>query len=88
MPLMDSEEERLRAHLQEVVLYFRKRLADWELYGERSQKQNQWLIDRNRELTARVAELEEQLREVVRKVEPHNRQLFQSHRRNDIKKGK
>jgi chromosome segregation ATPase len=86
MPVMDSEEEKLRAHLQEVVIYFRKRLADWEMYGKRSQAQAQRLIDRNRELTARVAELEGQLREVVRKAEPHNRQLFQS--RNDIKKGK
>jgi chromosome segregation ATPase len=86
MPLMDSEEEKLRAHLQEVVIHFRKQLADWEMYGKRSQEQAQRLIDRNQELTARVAELEGQLRKVVCKVEPHNRQLFQS--RNGIKKGK
>jgi chromosome segregation ATPase len=86
MPLMDSEEEKLRTRLQEVVTYFRKRLADWEAYGIRSQEQAQRLIDRNRELTARIAELEEQLREVVRKVEPHNRQLFQS--RGGINKSK
>jgi len=86
MPLMDSEVEKLRAHLQEVVIQFRKRIAEWEMYGLRSQEQAQRLIDRNRELTAKVAELEEQLCEVVRRVEPRNRQLFQS--RNGIKKGK
>ena len=86
MPLMDSEEEKLRAHLEEVVIYFRKRLADWEAYGTRSQEKAQRLIDKNRELTAKVAELEGQLREVVRRVEPRNRQQFQS--RNGIKKGK
>jgi chromosome segregation ATPase len=83
---MDSEEEKLRAHLQEVVIHFRKRLADWEMYGKRSQEQAQRLIDKNRELTAKVAELEGQLREVVRKVEPHNRQLFQPHNRNSTKR--
>jgi hypothetical protein len=83
---MDSEVEKLRAHLQEVVIQFRKRIAEWEMYGLRSQEQAQCLIDRNRELTAKVAELEEQLCEVVRRVEPRNRQLFQS--RNGIKKGK
>jgi hypothetical protein len=83
---MDSEEEKLRAHLQEVVVYFRKRLADWESYGTRSQEQADRLIARNRELTARVAELDEQLREVVRRIEPRNWRLFQS--RNGIKKGK
>ena len=85
---MDSEEEKLRAHLQEVVIQFRKRLADWEKYGKRSQEQAQRLIDRNRELTAKVAELEGQLCEVVRQAEPRNRQLFQSCNRNGIKKGK
>ncbi len=88
MPLMDSEGEKLQAHLQEVVIHFRKRLAEWELYGKRCQEQAQRLIDRNWVLTARVTELERQLSEVVRKVEPHNRQLFQSRNRNDIKKGK
>jgi len=73
---------------QELIDHFLKRIADWEAYGKRAQAQAQRLIDRNRELTARVAELEGQLREVVRKVEPHNRQLFQSRNRNGIKKGK
>jgi hypothetical protein len=86
MPIMDSEEEKLRAHLQEVVDHFRKRLAEWELYGKRSQEQAQRLIDKNRELAARVVELEGQLCEVVRKVEPHNRQLFQSHNRNSTER--
>jgi len=85
---MDSEAEKVRAHLDEVVIYFRKRIADWEAYGKRSQAQAQRLIDRNKELTARVAELEEQLRNVVRKVEPHNQRLFQSPNRGGIKKSK
>ena len=85
---MDSEEEKLRAHLQEVVAHFLKQIADWKVYGKRSQEQAQWLIDRNRELTPRVTELEKQLNEVVRKIEPHNRRLFQLQSRSGIKKSK
>lgn len=62
---------------QEAIDYFRQRLAEWEAWGKRSTAQNQRLIDRNRELTAKIAELEEQLHEIVRKIEPHNRRLFQ-----------
>jgi phosphoserine phosphatase len=78
MRVMDSDGEKPRMHLDEVVVYFRKRIADWELYGKRSEAQAQRLIDRNKALTARIAELEGQLSEVVRQVVPHNRQLFQS----------
>ena len=88
MPFMDADGEKLRAHLQEVVTHFRKRPADWEMYGKRSQEQAQRLIDRNQELTAKVAELNGQLREVVRKMEPHNRQLFQFHNHKRIKEDK
>lgn len=84
MPLMDSEAERLRAHLQEVAAHFLKQIADWKAYGKRAEAQAQRLIDKNRELTLKVEELEEQLREIVRKAEPHNRRLFQSRNRSDI----
>lgn len=78
MPFMDSEAEKLRAHLQEVAAHFLKQIADWKVYGKRAEAQAQRLIDKNRELTARVAELEEQMRDVIRNFEPHNRRLFQS----------
>jgi hypothetical protein len=30
MRVMDSDGEKPRMHLDEVVVYFRKRIADWE----------------------------------------------------------
>lgn len=63
---------------QEIIRSLRRQVAEWNSFGQRAQDEAQRLIDRNRELSARVAELEEQLREIVRKVSPHNRRLFQS----------
>jgi chromatin segregation and condensation protein Rec8/ScpA/Scc1 (kleisin family) len=62
---------------KELIEHFLKQIDEWQLYGKRSRAQAQRLIDRNRELTTQVAALEEQLRQIVGKIEPHNRRLFQ-----------
>ena len=65
-----------------------KTLGEVEKEAASGEMQAQWLIDRNRELTAKVAELEGQLRKVVRQAEPHNRRLFQSRKRDGINRSK